>query len=94
MWGLQSGMEKHRRGHGKIRARGRIIESPPCESHEGGLQADAVKGRRGRHPAGSHAAARCGRHDDLGRAGIGFKDLHTTQSSLEEIFVDLVRQER
>jgi ABC-2 type transport system ATP-binding protein len=32
--------------------------------------------------------------DDLGRAGIGFKDLHTTQSSLEEIFVDLVRQER
>ena len=30
--------------------------------------------------------------DDLTRAGIGFKDLHTTQSSLEEIFVDLVRQ--
>jgi ABC-2 type transport system ATP-binding protein len=28
--------------------------------------------------------------DDLGAAGIGFKDLHTTQSSLEEIFVDLV----
>jgi len=27
---------------------------------------------------------------DLDRAGIGFKDLHTTQSSLEEIFVDLV----
>jgi ABC-2 type transport system ATP-binding protein len=32
--------------------------------------------------------------DDLARAGIGFKDLHTTQSSLEEIFVDLVRQGR
>ena len=32
--------------------------------------------------------------DDLGRAGIGFRDLHTTQSSLEEIFVDLVRQAR
>jgi ABC-2 type transport system ATP-binding protein len=32
--------------------------------------------------------------DDLGRAGIGFKDLHTTQSSLEDIFVDLVRQAR
>jgi ABC-2 type transport system ATP-binding protein len=31
---------------------------------------------------------------DLGIAGIGFKDLHTTQSSLEEIFVDLVRQGR
>ncbi|MGH8668977.1 MAG: ABC transporter ATP-binding protein [Burkholderiales bacterium] len=31
---------------------------------------------------------------DLGRAGIGFKDLQTTQSSLEEIFVDLVRQDR
>jgi ABC-2 type transport system ATP-binding protein len=30
--------------------------------------------------------------DDLRRAGIGFKDLHTTQSSLEDIFVDLVRQ--
>ena len=32
--------------------------------------------------------------DDLARAGINFKDLHTTQSSLEEIFVDLVRQGR
>jgi ABC-2 type transport system ATP-binding protein len=32
--------------------------------------------------------------DDLARAGIGFRDLHTTQSSLEEIFVDLVRQRR
>ena len=32
--------------------------------------------------------------DDLGQAGIGFKDLHTTQSSLEDIFVDLVRQGR
>jgi ABC-2 type transport system ATP-binding protein len=31
--------------------------------------------------------------DDLHRAGIRFKDLHTTQSSLEDIFVDLVRQE-
>jgi ABC-2 type transport system ATP-binding protein len=30
--------------------------------------------------------------DDLSRAGIGFRDLHTTQSSLEDIFVDLVRQ--
>ena len=29
---------------------------------------------------------------DLGAAGIGFKDLHTTQSSLEEIFVDLVSE--
>jgi ABC-2 type transport system ATP-binding protein len=28
--------------------------------------------------------------DALGEAGIGFKDLHTTQSSLEEIFVSLV----
>jgi ABC-2 type transport system ATP-binding protein len=32
--------------------------------------------------------------DDLARAGIGFRDLHTTQSSLEEIFVDLVRHGR
>jgi len=31
---------------------------------------------------------------DLNRAEIRFKDLHTTQSSLEDIFVDLVRQER
>jgi ABC-2 type transport system ATP-binding protein len=30
--------------------------------------------------------------DDLHRAGIRFKDLHTTQSSLEDIFVNLVRQ--
>jgi ABC-2 type transport system ATP-binding protein len=29
---------------------------------------------------------------DLGEAGIRFKDLHTTQSSLEEIFVNLVRR--
>ena len=32
--------------------------------------------------------------DDLDREGIAFKDLHTTQSSLEDIFVDLVRQGR
>ena len=32
--------------------------------------------------------------DDLTAAGIGFKDLHTTQSSLEEIFVDVVRSGR
>jgi ABC-2 type transport system ATP-binding protein len=32
--------------------------------------------------------------DALGAAGIGFKDLQTTQSSLEDIFVDLVRGER
>ena len=31
---------------------------------------------------------------DLNRAGIRFKDLETTQSSLEDIFVGLVRQER
>jgi ABC-2 type transport system ATP-binding protein len=29
---------------------------------------------------------------DLNEAGIGFKDLHTTQSSLEDIFVSLVRK--
>ena len=29
---------------------------------------------------------------DLNRAGITFRDLQTTQSSLEDIFVDLVRQ--
>jgi ABC-2 type transport system ATP-binding protein len=28
---------------------------------------------------------------DLARSGIAFKDLHTTQSSLEDIFVDLVK---
>ncbi|MEZ5788129.1 MAG: ABC transporter ATP-binding protein [Xanthobacteraceae bacterium] len=31
---------------------------------------------------------------DLRDAGIRFKDLHTTQSSLEDIFVDLVRERR
>ena len=31
---------------------------------------------------------------DIGAAGIELKDLHTTQSSLEDIFVDLVRQAR
>ena len=29
---------------------------------------------------------------DLNQAGIRFRDLHTTQTSLEDIFVDLVRQ--
>jgi ABC-2 type transport system ATP-binding protein len=32
--------------------------------------------------------------DELGHAGIAFKDLHTTQSSLEDIFVGLVGQEQ
>jgi ABC-2 type transport system ATP-binding protein len=31
---------------------------------------------------------------DLSRTGIRFKDIETTQSSLEDIFVDLVRAER
>ena len=31
---------------------------------------------------------------DLGGAGIRFKDLHTTQSSLEDIFVSLVSERR
>ena len=31
---------------------------------------------------------------DLTAAGIAFKDLKTTQDSLEDIFVDLVRQKR
>jgi len=31
---------------------------------------------------------------ELNRAGIRYRDLHTTQSSLEDIFVDLVRQSR
>ena len=31
---------------------------------------------------------------DLNRAGVRFKDLQTTQTSLEDIFVDLVRQGR
>jgi len=31
--------------------------------------------------------------DDVHRAGIRLEDLHTTQSSLEDIFVDLVRRE-
>ena len=31
---------------------------------------------------------------DLNQAGIRFKDLQTTQSSLQDIFVDLVRQSR
>ena len=30
---------------------------------------------------------------DLGRAGVDFRDLRTTQNSLEEIFVSLVREE-
>jgi ABC-2 type transport system ATP-binding protein len=29
--------------------------------------------------------------DDLNAAGIVFKDLNTTQSSLEDIFVDVVK---
>ncbi|HZS63446.1 MAG TPA: ABC transporter ATP-binding protein [Xanthobacteraceae bacterium] len=32
--------------------------------------------------------------EDLRRAGIQFRDIHTTQSSLEDIFVDLLREQR
>ena len=32
--------------------------------------------------------------DDLDKAGISFKDLQTTQSSLEDIFVSLVREKK
>jgi ABC-2 type transport system ATP-binding protein len=32
--------------------------------------------------------------DDLNKAGIAFKDLHTTQRSLEDIFVSLVKDRR
>ena len=32
--------------------------------------------------------------DALNAAGIGFRDLHTTESSLEDIFIDLVRTEQ
>ncbi len=32
--------------------------------------------------------------DDCAKAGVTFRDLHTTQNSLEDIFVDLVRQKR
>jgi ABC-2 type transport system ATP-binding protein len=32
--------------------------------------------------------------DEIRKAGIRFRDLQTTQSSLEDIFVDLVRQPR
>ncbi len=32
--------------------------------------------------------------DELGHAGLKFKDLQTTQSSLEDIFVDVVRERR
>jgi ABC-2 type transport system ATP-binding protein len=31
--------------------------------------------------------------EDLNEAGIRFRDLHTTQSSLEDIFVTLVRND-
>ena len=32
--------------------------------------------------------------DDLDKAGIRFKDLQTTQSSLEDIFVSLLREDK
>ncbi|MBV5337530.1 MAG: multidrug ABC transporter ATP-binding protein, partial [Deltaproteobacteria bacterium] len=32
--------------------------------------------------------------DDLNKAGIRFKDLRTTERSLEDIFVSLVRNEK
>ncbi len=32
--------------------------------------------------------------EDMRTAGVGFADLDTTQSSLEDIFVDLVRSKK
>ena len=61
-----------------------------------GPQPDA-RGRRQRahlhlrHPGRAHRHHRAARATSTER-GIGFKDLQTTQSSLEDIFVDLVRQ--
>ena len=40
--------------------------------------------------ASAPASPRCCK--DLDRAGIRFRDLDTRQSSLEDIFVDLVKQ--
>jgi ABC-2 type transport system ATP-binding protein len=46
------------------------------------------------YDAGGERAGITALLDDLDRAGIAFKDLQTTQSSLEDIFVSLVKEER
>ena len=43
-------------------------------------------------PANNPASAICSNRLNL--AGIGFKDVHTTQSSLEDIFVSLVKDKQ
>ena len=69
-----------------------------CPTALAALPADA-QGRRQRNRstptiprASAPASLRC--CSDLSKAGIRFSDLQTTQSSLEDIFVDLVRSDR
>ncbi|MBC7734014.1 MAG: ABC transporter ATP-binding protein [Bacteriovorax sp.] len=61
-------------------------------AHGLALNADGTELNYVYDPRGSqHAVAAL--LDDLARAGIRLKDLHTTQSSLEDIFVNLVKGE-
>jgi ABC-2 type transport system ATP-binding protein len=71
----------------------RLAHVPPAlaayglELSGGGCDLTYTYDEQGEHP--SIAALL----DDLDKAGVRFKDLQTTQSSLEDIFVSLVREE-
>ena len=69
---------------------GRIIDPDFAEFDREVLNADGTELNYVYDPRGSQDAV-AALLDDLARAGIRLKDLHTTQSSLEDIFVNLVK---
>ena len=64
---------------------------PSLAAHALALNADGTELTYAYDPLGSQGAV-AALLDDLGRAGVRFNDLQTTQSSLEDIFVDLVKE--
>ena len=64
---------------------------PSLAAHALALNADGTELTYAYDPLGSQGAV-AALLDDLGRVGVRFNDLQTTQSSLEDIFVDLVKE--
>ena len=64
---------------------------PELAAHALALNADGTELTYAYDPLGSQGAV-AALLDELGHAGVRFNDLQTTQSSLEDIFVDLVKE--
>jgi ABC-2 type transport system ATP-binding protein len=69
-----------------------LAELPPALAARGLTLAASGRELVYTYDAQAEASGIAGLLSDLEDAGIGFRDLRTTQSSLEDIFVDLVRE--